>query len=178
MSGNIDPNIYHIDRPPRRQAQILYHQRCGCPLREPYTWDIRMNPFYMLLYDTNARPGEANLDVRGDEPSFKCYGGCHDAGDADRRLYHRVVPPILLTTYEAFLPYRRCRGNGSGWIICIPTCARNSPFTRHWCIQPSSIRSWPREEHGMTPKTRFPLTRRERTPDPRRLTAYSEFGCV
>ena len=83
----------------------LYHQRCGCPLREPYTWDIRMNPCHTVLYDTNARPGEARLDVRGTEPSFKCYGGYHDAGDADRRLYHLVVPPILLTTYEAFPDY-------------------------------------------------------------------------
>ena len=83
----------------------LYHQRCGCPLREPYTWDIRMNPCHTVLYNVNAPPGEAKLEVRGTEPSFKCYGGYHDAGDADRRRYHLVVPVILLTTYEAFPDY-------------------------------------------------------------------------
>jgi len=74
----------------------LYHQRCGCPLTEPYTWNIRMNPCHTVLYDVNAPPGEARLDVEGTEPSFECYGGYHDAGDADRRIFHLVVPPILL----------------------------------------------------------------------------------
>jgi endoglucanase len=93
----------------RRLAYIsfrsLYHQRCGCPVREPYAQDIRMNPCHTVLYNVNAPPGEAKLEVRGTEPSFKCYGGYHDAGDADRRLYHLVVAPILLTTYEAFPDY-------------------------------------------------------------------------
>ncbi|MFC1539758.1 glycoside hydrolase family 9 protein, partial [Candidatus Latescibacterota bacterium] len=83
----------------------LYHQRCGCPVKEPYAWDIRMTPCHTVLYNTNARPGEANLDVVGTEPTFKVYGGYHDAGDADRRIYHLVVPVILLNTYEAFPDY-------------------------------------------------------------------------
>ncbi|MFC1541721.1 glycoside hydrolase family 9 protein [Candidatus Latescibacterota bacterium] len=83
----------------------LYHQRCGCPLIEPYTWNIRPNPCHTVLYDTNARPGEANLDVAGTEPTFNIYGGYHDAGDADRRIYHLIVPVILLNTYEAFPDY-------------------------------------------------------------------------
>ena len=83
----------------------LFHQRCGIPLREPYTWDIRMNACHTTVYDVDAPPGEANVDVIGTEPSFACYGGYHDAADADRRIYHLVVPSILLTTYEAFPDY-------------------------------------------------------------------------
>ena len=85
----------------------LYYQRCGIPLKRPYAWeDIRMNPCHTVLYNVNASTGEANLDVVGTEPSFTVYGGYHDAGDADRRLYHLVrVPPVLMTTYEAFSEY-------------------------------------------------------------------------
>ncbi len=85
----------------------LYYQRCGCPLIKPYAWeDIRPNPCHTILYDVNAPPGEANLDVVGTEPSFTVYGGYHDAGDADRRRYHlERVPPVLMTTYEAFPEY-------------------------------------------------------------------------
>ena len=85
----------------------MYYQRCGIPLKQPYAWeDIRMNPCHTVLYDVNAHAGEANLDVVGTEPSFTVYGGYHDAGDADRRLYHLTrVPPVLMTTYEAFPEY-------------------------------------------------------------------------
>ena len=85
----------------------LYYQRCGIPLKRPYAWeDIRMNPCHTTLYEVNAPNGEANLKVVGTETSFKCYGGYHDAGDADRRLYHLTrVPPVLMTTYEAFPEY-------------------------------------------------------------------------
>ncbi len=80
----------------------LYEQRCGCPIIEPYAWNIRMKPCHTIIYKTNAPIGEANLTVRGDEPTFIAYGGYHDAGDADRRTYHMDVPATLLTTYEAF----------------------------------------------------------------------------
>ena len=85
----------------------MYYQRCGIPLKQPYAWeDIRLNPCHTLLYNVNAPTGEANLKVVGTEPSFTVYGGYHDAGDADRRLYHLTrVPPVLMTTYEAFPEY-------------------------------------------------------------------------
>ena len=76
-----------------------YLQRCGCPIHEP---DIRKNPCHTIVYDVNAPIGEANVVVQGNEPSFKCYGGYHDAGDADRRAYHIANPIINLTIYEAF----------------------------------------------------------------------------
>jgi endoglucanase len=79
-----------------------YHQRCGCPLIAPYTWDIRMNPCHTLVYKTNAKNSEASLAVAGNEPTFACYGGYHDAGDADRRMYHMANPIINLMIYEAF----------------------------------------------------------------------------
>ena len=84
----------------------LFHQRCGIPLKQPYAeHDIRMKACHTTVYEVNAAPGEANVDVTGSEPSFTAYGGYHDAGDADRRVYHLVVPPILMTTYEAFPEY-------------------------------------------------------------------------
>ncbi len=90
----------------RRLAHVsfraLYHQRCGCPIIEPYAWNIRTNPCHPTVYDTGAPIGEARLQVQGNEPTFSAYGGYHDAGDADRRTYHMDVPITLLTTYEAF----------------------------------------------------------------------------
>ncbi|MFI5380229.1 MAG: glycoside hydrolase family 9 protein [Tepidisphaerales bacterium] len=80
----------------------LYHQRCGCPIVEPYAWNIRADPCHTTIYQVNGRIAEASLVVRGDEPTFTAYGGYHDAGDADRRTYHMDVPVTLLTTYEAF----------------------------------------------------------------------------
>ena len=90
----------------RRLAYVsfraLYHQRCGCPIREPYAWDIKLKPCHTTIYDTSAPIGEARLQVQGTERTFTAYGGYHDAGDADRRTYHMDVPVTLLTTYEAF----------------------------------------------------------------------------
>ncbi len=34
-----------------------------------------------------------------------CYGGYHDAGDADRRAYHMENPVLNLMIYEAFPEY-------------------------------------------------------------------------
>ena len=62
-----------------------YLQRCGCPIHKP---DIRKDPCHTLIYDVDGPIGEANIDVVGDERTFQCYGGYHDAGDADRRAYH------------------------------------------------------------------------------------------
>jgi endoglucanase len=79
-----------------------YLQRCGCPIYEP---DIRKKPCHTLIYDVDGPLGEANIEVKGTEPTFKCYGGYHDAGDADRRAYHIVNPIINLMIYEAFPEY-------------------------------------------------------------------------
>ena len=79
-----------------------YLQRCGCPIHDP---DIRKNPCHTLIYDVDGPIGEANIDVEGDERTFKCYGGYHDAGDADRRAYHMANPVINLMIYEVFPEY-------------------------------------------------------------------------
>ncbi len=79
-----------------------YLQRCGCPIHKP---DIRKNACHTLIYDVDGPIGEANIDVKGDERTFRVYGGYHDAGDADRRAYHMSNPSINLMIYEAFPEY-------------------------------------------------------------------------
>lgn len=79
-----------------------YLQRCGCPIHDP---EIRKNPCHTLIYDVDGPIGEANIDVVGDERTFNCYGGYHDAGDADRRAYHMANPVINLMIYETFKEY-------------------------------------------------------------------------
>ena len=96
VGGDFSRRLAHIS------FRSLYHQRCGCPIKEPYAWNIRMKPCHTTIYDTNAPIGEARLKVQGDEPVFTAYGGYHDAGDADRRTYHMDVTATLLTTYELF----------------------------------------------------------------------------
>lgn len=96
VGGDFSRRLAHIS------FRSLYQQRCGCPIKEPYAWNIRMKPCHTTVYDTNAPIGEARLIVDGNEPTFTAYGGYHDAGDADRRTYHMDVPVTLLTTYEAF----------------------------------------------------------------------------
>jgi len=96
VGGDFSRRLGHIS------FRSLYYQRCGCPIKEPYAWNIRMKPCHTTIYDTNAPIREASLVVDGNEPSFTAYGGYHDAGDADRRTYHMDVTATLLTTYEAF----------------------------------------------------------------------------
>ena len=96
VGGDFSRRLAHIS------FRSLYHQRCGCPIKEPYAWNIRMKPCHTTIYDTNAPIREARLIVDGNEPTFTAYGGYHDAGDADRRTYHMDVTATLLTTYEAF----------------------------------------------------------------------------
>jgi len=79
-----------------------YLQRCGCPINDP---DIRKSACHTLIYKVNGPIGEANIDVVGNEPTFKMYGGYHDAGDADRRAYHMANPILNLMIYEAFPGY-------------------------------------------------------------------------
>ncbi|MBT8312032.1 MAG: glycoside hydrolase family 9 protein, partial [Flavobacteriaceae bacterium] len=76
-----------------------YLQRCGCPISKP---DIRKKACHTLVYDVDGPIGEANIVVEGSESTFTCYGGYHDAGDADRRAYHMLNPIINLMVYEAF----------------------------------------------------------------------------
>ncbi|HEX2969102.1 MAG TPA: glycoside hydrolase family 9 protein [Bacteroidales bacterium] len=76
-----------------------YYQRCGCPIDSP---DIRKHACHTIVYDVDGPIGEANIIVQGKEPEFRCYGGYHDAGDADRRAYHISNPMINLMAYEAF----------------------------------------------------------------------------
>jgi endoglucanase len=82
--------------------RALYYQRCGCPIIEPYGWDIKPDPCHTTIWQVNGQIAEARLDVTGNEPSFTAFGGYHDAGDADRRTYHMDVPVTLMTTFEAF----------------------------------------------------------------------------
>jgi endoglucanase len=96
VGGDFSRRLAHIS------FRALYHQRCGCPIVEPYAWNIRMKPCHTTIYDTNAPIGEARLMVQGNEPTFTAHGGYHDAGDADRRTYHMDVTATLLTTYETF----------------------------------------------------------------------------
>jgi len=79
-----------------------YLQRCGCPINEP---DIRKTACHTLIYDVDGPIGEANIDVVGNERTFKVYGGYHDAGDADRRAYHIANPILNLMIFEAFPEY-------------------------------------------------------------------------
>jgi len=76
-----------------------YLQRCGCPIEIP---NIRKKACHTRIYDVDGPIGEANVEVKGTEPSFRCYGGYHDAGDADRRAYHIINPIVNLMIYEAF----------------------------------------------------------------------------
>jgi len=96
VGGDFSRRLAHIS------FRSLYHQRCGCPIKEPYAWNIKMKPCHTTIYDMNAPIREARLIVDGNEPTFTAYGGYHDAGDADRRTYHMDVTATLLTTYEAF----------------------------------------------------------------------------
>lgn len=90
----------------RRLAYVTfrgqYYQRCGCPIHPPYGMDIRKKACHSTVYKVNGEIGEANIEVEGSEPSFSCYGGYHDAGDADRRAFHMSNPVINLMVYEAF----------------------------------------------------------------------------
>ena len=90
----------------RRLAHTIfraqYLQRCGCPVLEP---EIRLKPCHTLIYEVEGPIGEANIDVKGDEPTFIMHGGYHDAGDADRRAYHIANPILNLMIYETFPEY-------------------------------------------------------------------------
>ncbi len=85
----------------------LYYQRCGCPIIKPYAWaDIRLNPCHTNAYDVNqSPPSQDDVVVSGTEPKVTHYGDYHDGGDADRLVWHMMVPIVLMSTYEAFPTY-------------------------------------------------------------------------
>lgn len=81
----------------------LLNQRCGIQLEPPYVeYPYRTKRCHETIYKTYYRINEAQLPVKGDEPTMQAWGGYHDAGDADRRTYHMDVPSTLLTAYECF----------------------------------------------------------------------------
>ena len=91
----------------RRLAYVMfrgqYYQRCGCPSQPPYTLDIRKKACHTLIYDTNAPISEAAVVPNtATDPKLTMYGGYHDAGDTDRRVYHMANPIVNLMIYEAF----------------------------------------------------------------------------
>ena len=91
----------------RRLAYIIfrgqYYQRCGIASYPPYTLDIRKKPCHTLIYDTNAPISEASVAPNTTtDPKLTMYGGYHDAGDTDRRVYHIANPIVNLMVYEAF----------------------------------------------------------------------------
>ncbi len=96
VGGDFSRRLGHV------AFRALYHQRCGCPIVEPYGWNIKPEPCHTTIWQVNGPITEARLVVTGNEPIFTAYGGYHDAGDADRRTYHMDVPVTLMTTYEAF----------------------------------------------------------------------------
>lgn len=90
----------------KRLAYIMfrgqYYQRCGCPIVSPYGMDIREKPCHTLIYKVDGPIRETAINVNGSEETFACYGGYHDAGDADRRAYHMANPVINLMFCETF----------------------------------------------------------------------------
>jgi endoglucanase len=84
--------------------RAMYYQRCGCPIVQPYAWaNIRPYGCHTNVYDTQAAESEASVVVNtSTDPLLNVHGGYHDAGDADRRVYHLMVPLVLMTTYEMF----------------------------------------------------------------------------
>jgi len=161
VGGDFSRRLAHVS------FRSLYHQRCGCPVKAPFAWDIKMNPCHTTIYKTNQPIGEARLVVVGNEPTFTAYGGYHDAGDADRRTYHMDVTASLLTTYEAFpqlltdeqynIPDKfdekyNILGKGSG---------ASSPSIRACVFPQPSTRCWRRAANGTKPRTRSPCHRSE-----------------
>ncbi|MGC8641090.1 MAG: glycoside hydrolase family 9 protein [Isosphaeraceae bacterium] len=163
VGGDFSRRLAHVS------FRSLYHQRCGCPIRAPYAWDIKMHPCHTTVYKTNARIGEARLVVKGDEPTFTAYGGYHDAGDADRRTYHMDVTATLLSTYEAFpqfftdlqynIPDRfdeqyNILGKGNGIPDIIDEADWGSMFWEYM-QEPSGAIHWGTETQGYSPFTTY-----------------------
>jgi endoglucanase len=86
--------------------RALFYNRCAGPLVQPYAWaNIRPYPCHTNVYDSegsNSSDTFSSGTVQTSQPKLFVHGGYHDAGDADKRGYHLLIPPVLMTTYEAF----------------------------------------------------------------------------
>ncbi len=88
----------------------LFHMRCGCELKPPYTHDIR-GPCHTFAYDIQHRKEDESLwhngkqPIYGTEPTIPPFGGYHDAGDWDRRGFHLLAPIKNMGAYEAYPDY-------------------------------------------------------------------------
>jgi endoglucanase len=68
VGGDFSRRLAHVS------FRALYHQRCGCPIKAPYAWDIKMHPCHTTLYRMNDPIREARLVVTGNEPTFMIRG--------------------------------------------------------------------------------------------------------
>ena len=83
----------------------LYHQRCGIALEQPYTnynRGICHQQVAFTMYPGNGNEGQGWINVPTGAEMHDIAGGYHDAGDFDRRVYHTIIPLLMLNYYEAF----------------------------------------------------------------------------
>lgn len=83
----------------------LYHQRCGIALEKPYTFfkrDLCHHEVAHTEFLGFGGEGEGWINVAKGTQMFDIAGGYHDAGDFDRRVYHTIIPLLMLNYYEAF----------------------------------------------------------------------------
>ena len=50
VGGDFSRRLGHVS------FRSLYHQRCGCPIVEPYAWNIKPNPCHTTIYDRSMAP--------------------------------------------------------------------------------------------------------------------------
>jgi len=83
----------------------LYHQRCGIALEKPFTNFQRGLCHHEVAFTKdsgNGNEGQGWIQVPPNTPIEKVIGGYHDAGDYDRRVYHTIIPLLMLNYFEAF----------------------------------------------------------------------------
>jgi len=93
--------------------RMLYHNRCGIPLKKEYTkWTrnickkhtklIVVPEYYSAIkWDNDFKGIQKFLDINKNNFKYKqIYGGYHDAGDYDRRHMHMRIPMLLSFAYE------------------------------------------------------------------------------
>jgi len=83
----------------------LYHQRCGIALEQPYT-NYERGICHLEVahtkYPGNGNEGQGWINVPLNSQMYPIQGGYHDAADFDRRVYHTIIPLLMLNYYEAF----------------------------------------------------------------------------
>lgn len=83
----------------------MYHQRCGIALEQPFTKyerEVCHHEVSFTKFAGDGREGEGWISVLPTHQKETVIGGYHDAGDYDRRVYHTVIPLLMLNYYEAF----------------------------------------------------------------------------